>query len=78
MIDNDCTIPQYKVINWNDDCLGFEKVINELAIDGYEVQQISTCRLGDDRSFGSISHTAIMVKRVSRLEVLVKEGKVVK
>jgi len=45
-MDEDCTIPQYKIIDWNDDAVGFEREINKLATEGYEVQQVSTCGVG--------------------------------
>lgn len=74
-MDEDCTIPQYKVVDWCDDSQGFEKAINLLALEGYEVVQFCTStRRGD----GFLYYTAIMVKRVSRLEVLVRDGKAVK
>jgi hypothetical protein len=73
-MDEDFTIPQYKVVDWCADSEGFEKEINRLAVEGYEVVQFSTSTRSGD---GYLYYTALMVKRVSRLEVLVKDGKAV-
>lgn len=71
-MDKDCTIPQYLVVSYCDDINGFEKRLNELAQKGYEVSHYAS--IGHN---GHETYTAIMVRRASRLEVLVKDGKVV-
>ena len=70
-MDEDCTIPQYEVVSYCEDLIGFQRRLNQLAAVGYEVSHFAVTGSGTEY------FTALMVKRVSRLEVLVKEGKVV-